>query len=84
MTSLVTRPTDTQMNVNIPFSDMTLPIQGPENPFGPRDRFLNQNALAGHVEEQASISATPSPVSAPPRSPPPIPSPSTSSPSTGT
>jgi pre-mRNA-processing factor 17 len=41
------------MNVNIPYSDMTLPIQGPENPFGDRNRFLNQNALAGHVEEQA-------------------------------
>ena len=52
-TSLITRPTDTQMNVNIPYSDMTLPIQGPENPFGDRSRFLNQNALAGHVEEQA-------------------------------
>ncbi|CAL1696273.1 unnamed protein product [Somion occarium] len=52
-TSLVTRPTDTQMNVNIPYSDMTLPLQGPENPFGDRNRFLNQNALAGHVEEQA-------------------------------
>ncbi|KAF8506880.1 pre-mRNA splicing factor [Russula emetica] len=52
-TSLITRPTDTQMNVNIPYSDMTLPIQGPENPFGDRNRFMNQNALAGHVEEQA-------------------------------
>jgi pre-mRNA-processing factor 17 len=41
------------MNVNIPYSDMTLPIQGPENPFGDRNRFMNQNALAGHVEEQA-------------------------------
>lgn len=52
-TSLVTRPTDTQMNVNIPYADMMLPVQGPENPFGDRNRFLNQNALAGHVEEQA-------------------------------
>ena len=52
-TSLVTRPTDTQMNVNISYNDMMLPIQGPENPFGDRNRFLNQNALAGHVEEQA-------------------------------
>ncbi len=41
------------MNVNIPYSDMTLPVQGPENPFGDRNRFLNQNALAGHVEEQS-------------------------------
>lgn len=52
-TSLVTRPTDTQMNVNIPYHDMMLPLQGPENPFGDRGRFLNQNALAGHVEEQS-------------------------------
>ncbi|KAF7437171.1 hypothetical protein PC9H_004007 [Pleurotus ostreatus] len=52
-TSLVTRPTDTQMNVNIPYNDMMLPLQGPENPFGDRNRFLNQNALAGHVEEQS-------------------------------
>lgn len=41
------------MNVNISYSDMTLPIQGPENPFGERNRFMNQNALAGHVEEQS-------------------------------
>ncbi|KAI6005105.1 pre-mRNA splicing factor [Pisolithus orientalis] len=52
-TSLVTRPTDTQMNVNIPYADMIMPLQGPENPFSDRNRFLNQNALAGHVEEQA-------------------------------
>lgn len=41
------------MNVNIPYADMMLPLQGPENPFGDRDRFLTQNALAGHVEEQS-------------------------------
>ncbi|KAF7792497.1 hypothetical protein EIP86_003538 [Pleurotus ostreatoroseus] len=52
-TSLVTRPTDTQMNVNISYDEMSLPVQGPENPFGDRNRFLNQNALAGHVEEQS-------------------------------
>jgi pre-mRNA-processing factor 17 len=52
-TSLVTRPTDTQMNVNIPYNDMMLPLQGPENPFSDRNQILNQNALAGHVEEQA-------------------------------
>lgn len=51
--TLVTRPTDTQMNVNIPYEEMTLPFQGPENPFADRNRFLNQNALAGHVEEQS-------------------------------
>ena len=41
------------MNVNIPYSDMTLPVHGPVNPFGDHNRFMNQNALAGHVEEQA-------------------------------
>ncbi|KIM65040.1 hypothetical protein SCLCIDRAFT_23135 [Scleroderma citrinum Foug A] len=43
----------TQMNVNIPYADMVRPLQGSENPFGDQNRFLNQNALAGHVEEQA-------------------------------
>ncbi|KZP32196.1 WD40 repeat-like protein [Athelia psychrophila] len=52
-TSLITRPTDTQMNVNIPYADMLLPAQGPENPFSDRGRFAHQNALAGHVEEQS-------------------------------
>lgn len=52
-TSLITRPTDTQMNVNITYDEMMLPVQGPENPFGDRNRFVNQNALAGHVEEQS-------------------------------
>ncbi|PCH33330.1 pre-mRNA splicing factor [Wolfiporia cocos MD-104 SS10] len=52
-TSLVTRPTDTQMNVNIPYADLALPVQGPADPFGERHRLPAQNALAGHVEEQA-------------------------------
>lgn len=41
------------MHVNIPYEEMMLPLQGPENPFADRNRFLNQNALAGHVEEQS-------------------------------
>jgi len=41
------------MNVNITYDDMMLPVQGPENPYGDRNRFVNQNALAGHVEEQS-------------------------------
>jgi pre-mRNA-processing factor 17 len=41
------------MNVNIPYEDMMLPLQGPQNPYAERNRFLNQNALAGHVEEQS-------------------------------
>ena len=32
---------------------MLQPLQGPENPFAQRNRFQNQNALAGHVEQQA-------------------------------
>src|ERR1700761_3172213 len=51
-TSLVTRPSDTLMNVNIPYNDMTLPVQGPENPFADKTRFQNQNSLSGHVEQQ--------------------------------
>ena len=41
------------MNVNIPYADVVRPLQGSENPIGDRNCFLNQNALAGHVEEQA-------------------------------
>lgn len=41
------------MNVNIPYDDMMLPSQGPDNPFGDKSRLPNQNALAGHVEEQS-------------------------------
>ncbi|KAF8587821.1 pre-mRNA splicing factor [Ramaria rubella] len=52
-TSLITRPSDTQMNVNIPYEDMTLPVLGPKDPFRTINRLDNQNALAGHVEEQS-------------------------------
>lgn len=41
------------MNVNIPYADLIQPVAGPENPFAERNRLPNQNALAGHVEEQA-------------------------------
>lgn len=41
------------MSVNLKYSDMTAPLQGPENPFGDRNRFQNQNSLAGMVEEQS-------------------------------
>ncbi|KZT61069.1 WD40 repeat-like protein [Calocera cornea HHB12733] len=51
-TSLVTRPTDSQIMVNIKMDDMLRPMAGPENPFSDR-KFQNQNALAGVVEEQA-------------------------------
>ncbi|KAG8959700.1 hypothetical protein FRC03_007617 [Tulasnella sp. 419] len=51
-TSLITRPTDTQMKVNISYEDMMAPVAGPENPFA-NQRLPNQNTLAGHVEEQA-------------------------------
>ncbi|GJJ13940.1 hypothetical protein Clacol_008197 [Clathrus columnatus] len=52
-TSLIARPSDTQINVNIPYADMTLPVQGPRDPFRTTDKLDNQNALAGHVEEQS-------------------------------
>ncbi|KDQ13681.1 hypothetical protein BOTBODRAFT_188394 [Botryobasidium botryosum FD-172 SS1] len=50
--SLATRPTDTMINVNLTYEDMTRPVLGPENPFTERKLFL-QNTLAGHVEEQS-------------------------------
>jgi pre-mRNA-processing factor 17 len=39
------------MNVNVPYEDMIRPVQGPQNPFDSR-KLPNQNALAGHVEEE--------------------------------
>lgn len=50
-TSLVARPTDTQMLVNITHEDMLKPIVGPENPFSDKKVVQNQNLLSGHVEE---------------------------------
>ena len=46
------------MNVNITYSDTSLPLHGPVNPFSDRRRFHNQNALAGHVEEQTLTDPT--------------------------
>lgn len=48
--ALLTRPTDTQMNVNIPYSDMIRPEVGPSNPFSTK-KLSQQNTLGGHVEE---------------------------------
>ena len=39
------------MNVNISYEDMMRPVAMPDDPFSDRNRFPNQNALAGHVEE---------------------------------
>ena len=51
-TSLIARPSDTQMLVNIPYNDLTLPLAGPQNPLNPNTQVhYNQNTLAGHVEE---------------------------------
>lgn len=41
------------MNVNVPYDDMLLPVQGPKDPFRTTNKLDNQNALAGHVEEQS-------------------------------
>ncbi|CAG8564798.1 10311_t:CDS:10, partial [Dentiscutata heterogama] len=50
-TSIYTKPTDTQITVNIPYEDLVQPVVGPKNPFS--TRVINQNVLTGHVEEQA-------------------------------
>ena len=59
-TSLVTRPTDTLMNINLTYEDMTRPVEGPENVLGhlrggPGNGGLQQsyNTTTGHVEQQA-------------------------------
>ena len=46
------------MNVNITYDDMMLPTQGPENPYGDRNRFFNQNVLAGHVDVRLRVLPT--------------------------
>lgn len=51
--SLLTRPTDTQMHVNLPYSEMTKPIVGPSNPFSTRSLGAQQNSLSGHYESAA-------------------------------
>ena len=40
------------MNVNITYSDMTRPVQGPQDPFN-KKKNAGMNSLSGHVEEQA-------------------------------
>jgi len=50
-TSLILRPSDTEMNVNVKYSDMTLPKQGPKNPFTSR-KLEKMNTLNGHIEEE--------------------------------
>ncbi|RIA96206.1 WD40-repeat-containing domain protein [Glomus cerebriforme] len=48
--SILIKPTDTQINVNIPYDDMMKPVFGPSNPYS--TKVMNQNVLTGHVEEQ--------------------------------
>ncbi|PLW11206.1 hypothetical protein PCASD_21617 [Puccinia coronata f. sp. avenae] len=50
-TSLILRPSDTEMNVNVKYADMTLPKQGPKNPFTSR-KLEKMNTLNGHIEEE--------------------------------
>lgn len=59
-TSLILRPTDTLMNLNLTYEDMTRPVEGPENVLGhlrggPGGAGLGKsyNTLTGHVEQQA-------------------------------
>ncbi|KDN37917.1 WD40 repeat-like protein [Tilletiaria anomala UBC 951] len=54
-TEMLLRPTDTVMNVNLPYEAMTAPILGPSNPYSTRKLGAQQNTLGGHVE-QAHIS----------------------------
>ncbi|KAI8456696.1 WD40-repeat-containing domain protein [Phakopsora pachyrhizi] len=49
--SIILRPTDSQMNVNVRYSDMILPTQGPKNPFSNR-KLERMNILNGYVEEE--------------------------------
>ncbi|EFP92250.2 hypothetical protein PGT21_007521 [Puccinia graminis f. sp. tritici] len=50
-TSLILRTSDTEMNVNVKYSDMILPKQGPKNPFTSR-KLEKMNTLNGHIEEE--------------------------------
>ncbi|KAJ1018053.1 hypothetical protein NDA16_004922 [Ustilago loliicola] len=53
---MLMRPGDTTMHVNIPYSDMTAPQLGPENPFAShqqRSIEAAQNTLTGHIESAA-------------------------------
>lgn len=52
-TALLTRPTDTEMHVNIPFRDLARPLAGPQNPFSNKVLGSQQNNLSGHVEQAA-------------------------------
>ncbi|CAO1615241.1 unnamed protein product [Sympodiomycopsis kandeliae] len=51
--ALLIRPTDTEMHVNIPYSEMSRPIVGPSNPFSTRRLGAQQNSLSGHYEATA-------------------------------
>lgn len=51
--ALIPRSKDTEMHVNVPYSDMTKPISGPSNPFSNRRLGSQQNALNGHYEGTA-------------------------------
>lgn len=48
--ALLTRPTDTTMHVNIPYSDLSLPVVGPSNPYSHRKLGALQNSVNGHFE----------------------------------
>lgn len=59
-TSLITRPTDTLMNINLSYEDMTRPVEGPDNVLGQlrgagssAGLGKSYNTLTGHVEQQA-------------------------------
>ncbi|KDE06182.1 hypothetical protein MVLG_03464 [Microbotryum lychnidis-dioicae p1A1 Lamole] len=50
--SLITRPSDNVIFYNPTYADMTLPVQGPANPWDDR-KLEKMNSVTGHVEQQA-------------------------------
>ncbi|KAJ9103052.1 hypothetical protein QFC21_002474 [Naganishia friedmannii] len=56
-TTMITRPTDKVMNVNLTYDDMMRPTLGPENPYDTR-KNKGMNSVAGHVEEQSMDAST--------------------------
>lgn len=47
--SLIARSSDTQMNVNMGYQQMMLPVQGPSNPFTDR-KIEKMNTLTGTLD----------------------------------
>jgi pre-mRNA-processing factor 17 len=48
--NLAIRPSDTHIMVNVPYSEMHMPLQGPQDPFSRRSLGAQQNSLNAHIE----------------------------------